>query len=249
MTDAAPPAADAAAIVANLAAVRAQIADAARAAGRDPDAITLVAVSKGQPSAAIRAAYAAGQREFGENYVQEWQQKAAELADLADLRWHFLGHLQRNKVRHVIGKVALLHGVDDMQGVDEMARYAWQQGLQQDVLLQVNLAAEATKRGCTEADAELFVDVLARSPGLRLRGLMVLPPLDLDAEQTRPWFQRLAKLARELEKACAGRPNLPAAPWILSMGMSHDFAVAVAEGASHVRVGTAIFGPRQRPAT
>ena len=228
---------DAAAIAANLAAVRAAIATSAIAVGRDPAAITLVAVSKGQPAAAIAAAYQCGHRDFGENYVQEWQEKAATLRDLPDLRWHFLGHLQRNKVKLVVGRVHLLHGVDDMQGLDEMARFAWQTKCDQAVLLQVNLADEATKRGCTAADAELFVDVLRRSPGLHLRGLMLLPPPAPDAEAVRPWFAQLRRLRDQL----AGNA---AEPWLLSMGMSDDFAVAVAEGATHVRVGTAIFGPR-----
>ena len=127
------------AVAAELERIRARIDSAARAANRDPAEITLIAVSKGQPAEALREAYAAGQRDFGENYVQEWQDKAAALGDLPDIRWHFLGHLQRNKVRHVIGKVHLLHAVDDMQGMDEMARLAHANRVTQDVLLQINL--------------------------------------------------------------------------------------------------------------
>lgn len=235
----------AATIASHLAAVRAAIEAAALAAGRDPASVTLVAVSKGQPVEAIRAAYAAGQRDFGENYVQEFVQKSEQLSDLDGLRWHFLGHLQRNKVKHVIGRVHLLHAVDDMQGLDEMARFAWQNKLHQDVLLQVNLADEQSKRGCGKDDASLFVDVLARSPGLTLRGLMLLPPYDADPEQVRPWFRELRHLAAALEHEAAGHPHLPQrGQWLLSMGMSGDFAAAIAEGATHVRVGTAIFGPR-----
>jgi hypothetical protein len=230
-------------IAANLTTVRQQMADACLAAGRQPQDVTLIAVSKGHGAEAIRAAYAAGQRDFGENYVQEWQEKAAALADLTDLRWHFLGHLQRNKIRHVIGHVAVLHSADDMAGIDEMQRAAWSQNKQQDVLLQVNLAQETQKRGCGEDDAELFADVLLRSPNLRLRGLMTLPPLDADPEQARGWFQRLKRLRDALALRLRGRPGAPAALW-LSMGMSGDFAVAIAEGATHVRVGTAVFGAR-----
>jgi len=230
-------------IAANLTTVRQQMADACLAAGRQPQDVTLIAVSKGHGAEAIRAAYAAGQRDFGENYVQEWQEKAAALADLTDLRWHFLGHLQRNKIRHVIGHVAVLHSADDMAGIDEMQRAAWSQNKQQDVLLQVNLARETQKRGCGEDDAELFADVLLRSPNLRLRGLMTLPPLDADPEQARGWFQRLKRLRDALALRLRGRPGAPAALW-LSMGMSGDFAVAIAEGATHVRVGTAVFGAR-----
>lgn len=232
-------------IAQNLQDVRQRIARAAQDSGRDPQAVTLVAVSKGQPVEAIRAAHAAGQRDFGENYVQEWQEKAEQLQDLPDLRWHFLGHLQRNKCKHVLGKVHLLHSLDDMLGLDEMARQAWQNKLKQDVLLQVNLADEQSKRGCGAADAELFVEVLQKSPGLRLRGLMLLPPYDADAEQVRPWFQQLAQLARDLGRSFGSHPSLPPpGQWLLSMGMSGDFEVAIAEGATHVRVGTAIFGAR-----
>lgn len=228
-----------------LGAVRAAIDAAAVAAGRDPQNVTLVAVSKGHPAAAIREAYALGQRDFGENYVQEWQQKAADLADLHDLRWHFIGHLQRNKVKLVVGKVYLLHTADDMQGIDEMARHAWGQGLRQDVLLQVNLGAEAQKRGCTEDDAELFAEVLLRSPGLRLCGLMTLPPVEDDPEAVRPYFTRLHCLGDRLRALVADqRGQAQGWPWHLSMGMSGDFGVAIAEGATHVRVGTAIFGSR-----
>ena len=227
-------------IAANLASVQAQVATAAQAAGRDPAEIILVAVSKGQSATAIREAYAAGQRDFGENYVQEWLGKRDELADLADLRWHLLGHLQRNKVKLVIGHVHLLHAVDDMLGLDEMARQAHAQGLSQDVLLQVNLAEEGQKRGCGEDDAELFVDVLLRSPGLRLQGLMLIPPAEGDP---RRWFARLRQLAERLAREVSDRPLAPPR-WQLSMGMSADFALAIAEGATHVRVGTAIFGQR-----
>lgn len=238
MSTEAPPAFDD--LPARLAEVQARVAAAARSAGRDPAEVTLVAVSKGQPAPAVRAAYALGQRDFGENYVQEWLQKRAELADLPDLRWHLLGHLQRNKVKVVIGQVHLFHAVDDMLGLDEMARVAHAQGVSQDVLLQVNLAAEDQKRGCGEVDAELFVDVLLRSPGLRLQGLMLLPPAEGDP---RPWFARLRQLADELRRATTGRPGVPAR-WLLSMGMSGDFEDAIAAGATHVRVGTAIFGER-----
>ena len=230
-------------LAAHLAAVRQTIAAAAEAAGRAAQDVTLIAVSKGQPADAVRAAYAVGQRDFGENYVQEWQEKAAALADLPELRWHFLGHLQRNKIRQVIGKVALLHSADDMAGIDEMQRAAWSVNLKQDVLLQINLADEAQKRGCGEDDAELFIDVLLRSPNLRLRGLMTLPPADEDPEVTRAWFKRLRALRDRLQVQLRGRPGAPTALW-LSMGMSGDYPVAIAEGATHVRVGTAIFGPR-----
>ncbi len=230
-------------IARNLADVRAQMADAARASARDPHEITLIAVSKGQPVAAIREAFAAGQRDFGENYVQEWQQKAAELQDLAELRWHFIGHLQRNKVKNVIGKVHLLHTADDMQGMDEMARFAHSQRVSQHVLLQVSLAGEAQKRGCTADDVEIFAEVLLRSPGLRLQGLMTVPPAANDAQANRSYFAQLRHLRDQLQAAVGAHPLAPQR-WLLSMGMSADFGVAIEQGATHVRVGTAIFGKR-----
>jgi pyridoxal phosphate enzyme (YggS family) len=236
---------DSTVIANNLAVVRQQMAAASARAGRDPAAVHLVAVSKGQPAAAIEAAYLAGQRDFGENYVQEWQQKAETLAHLTDLRWHMLGHLQRNKVRFIVGKVHLLHCVDDMQGLDEMARHAYSHKVSQDVLLQVNLAEEQQKRGCGADDAELFVDVLLRSPGLKLRGLMLLPPAQEQADNGRVWFARLRTLADQLAQKYGKHPRLPApGQWTLSMGMSGDYEVAIEEGATLVRVGTALFGPR-----
>ena len=231
------------AIADNLDTVRAAIATAAEAAGRHAADVTLIAVSKGHDADAVREAYACGQRDFGENYVQEWQDKAGALADLPEINWHFLGHLQRNKIRHVIGRVALLHSADDMAGIDEMQRAAWSQNCKQDVLLQINLADETQKRGCGEDDAELFLDVLLRSPNLRLRGLMTLPPADEDPERTRAWFRRLRVLRDRMLGRVRGRPGAPSQLW-LSMGMSSDFPVAIAEGATHVRVGTAIFGAR-----
>lgn len=229
----------------NLESMEQRIVSACAAAGRQRRSVTLVAVSKGQPQEAVRALYELGQRDFGESYVQEWQAKATTLSDLADLRWHFLGHLQRNKVKQVIGKVALLHSLDDMQGLDEMARTAWQAKVSQPVLLQVNLALEQTKRGCGPDDASLFLDVLQRSPGLLLRGLMVLPPYDWDTEQVRPWFKQLRELSEQLQRTYAGVGQLPGlGQWALSMGMSGDFEVAIAEGSTHIRVGTALFGAR-----
>ncbi|MSP91920.1 MAG: YggS family pyridoxal phosphate-dependent enzyme [Myxococcales bacterium] len=240
-----PASEHAAALPDRLADVQARIAAAATDHGRAPADVRLIAVSKGQPVAAIEAAWTAGQRDFGENYVQEWQAKAAALAHLPDLRWHFLGHLQRNKGKLVLGRVAVLHSVDDMVGIDALARAAHEAHVAQDVCLQINLAEETSKRGCTADDAELFCDVLLRSPGLRLRGLMTLPPPRDAAEFARPWFARLRTLRDRLARTLAGRPGVPPPhDWWLSMGMSGDFEVAIAEGATHVRVGTAIFGPR-----
>ena len=211
-------------------------------ADRDPSSVTLIAVSKHQPESAIRAAYAAGQRDFGESYAKEFRDKRLALMDLPDIRWHFIGHLQRNKMKWIVGNVLLHHAVDDMVGLDELTRRAYASGVTQDVLLQVNLANEASKRGCTEAELPVFAGVLLRSPGVRWRGLMILPPNDGDASE---WFAGLAAWQTRLQQTHSQALAAQGCSLdILSMGMSGDFAAAIAAGATHVRVGTAIFGPR-----
>jgi len=224
----------------NLERVREELRAACRRAGRAQDAARLVAVSKRQPAGDIRAALAAGQTEFGENYAQELRDKARELADADAIRWHYIGPLQRNKVKYVVGSAALIHAVDDARLLDALDRRAQGADLVQDVLLQVNLAAEPQKSGVSEAELPALLDHFAHTPHLRLRGLMLMPPYDPDPEATRPLFKRLAALQQKLF-AC-GLDNVT--PGELSMGMSHDFAVAVQEGATLVRVGTAIFGER-----
>lgn len=229
-------------VAGRLAVVRRELQAACAAAGRDPAAVTLVAVSKHQPERAIRAAYAAGQRDFGESYAREFRDKRLALQDLTDLRWHFIGHLQRNKIKWVVGHAYLHHAVDDMVGLDELTRRAWSLGVTQDVLLQVNLAGETSKRGCTEADLPVFAEVLLRSPAIRWRGLMILPPA---GEAAAPWFTQLAAWRARLAKQHASALEAQGSDLgVLSMGMSGDFAAAIAAGATHVRVGTAIFGPR-----
>jgi PLP dependent protein len=209
-------------------------------AGRAEDDARLVAVSKRKPVADIRAALAAGQCDFGENYAQELRDKARELDDADGLRWHYIGPLQRNKVKYVVGTATLLHAVDDPRLLDALEGRAARADLVQDVLVQVNLAAEPQKGGVSEAELWPLVDHFALTPHLRLRGLMLMPPWDPDPEAGRPLFRRLAMLREEV--ATRGLSNVTARD--LSMGMSHDFAVAVEEGATLVRVGTAIFGER-----
>ncbi len=209
-------------------------------AGRGAEDAQLVAVSKRKPTEDIRAALAAGQCDFGENYAQELRDKARELADADAIRWHYIGPLQRNKVKYVVGTATLLHAVDDARLLDALEGRAARADLVQDVLVQVNLAAEPQKAGVSEADLPLLVEHFAQTPHLRLRGLMLMPPYDPDPEAGRPLFRRLARLREDL--ATNGLENV--VPKELSMGMSHDFAVAVEEGATLVRVGTAIFGER-----
>jgi PLP dependent protein len=217
-----------------LAAVRERIAKACARAGRDPSAVSLVAVSKGKSAEGIREAYAAGQRLFGENYVQEMAQKVGALGDLPDLRVHFIGHLQRNKAKVVRPIARCVETVDSARLADALAKVEAPAPL--PIYLQVNVAHEPQKSGCEpEALPELIAHVRAL-PSLALRGLMTVPPADEDPEAARPWFRVLRSLAD-----AHGLPEV-------SMGMSADLEVAIEEGATVVRVGTAIFGPRNIPA-
>jgi len=218
-----------------LARVREQIAKTALDAGRSPEAIRLVAVSKAKPASAIREAHAAGQRDFGENYVQELVQKRAALSDLGGIRWHFIGGLQRNKARQVVD-VALVQSVDRGELGVELDRRARARGMRLDVLVEVNLAGEAQKSGCSPDVLPALLDQLRALDALAVQGLMTVPPLDAEADRTRLLFRELARL-RDRHREALGRGEL-------SMGMSHDFEEAIEEGATLVRVGTAIFGAR-----
>lgn len=220
-----------------LLAVRKELETAARAAGRDPASVKLLAVSKRKPTAAVVDAYEAGQRDFGENYGQELLRKSAELRHLPDIRWHHIGHVQRNKARQLVPVVHLLHAVDRIALAQELDKRAAAAERQIDVLVQVNIAGEDSKSGCAPDDLGLLMDGLRRCKHVGVRGLMTMPPFLEDPEQVRPFFRKL----RELRDEHGGPHALPE----LSMGMSHDFVVAIEEGATIVRVGTAIFGPRE----
>jgi pyridoxal phosphate enzyme (YggS family) len=218
-------------IPARLAEVKQRIGRAAERAGRDPATVTLVAVSKTHPVEAIRVAHAAGATVFGENYVQELARKQEALAGL-ELEWHLVGRLQRNKAKDVVGRVSLVHSVDSAGLAEALAKRAAAAGVVQDVLVEVNLAAEATKAGVAEAELDALLGVIAPLGSLRCRGLMTMPPPADDPEASRPVFRALARLA-----AARGLAEL-------SMGMTGDFEVAIEEGATLVRIGTAIFGER-----
>jgi pyridoxal phosphate enzyme (YggS family) len=229
--------------------VRARLSAALQGAGRAPDAARLVAVSKFQPASAIRAAYAAGQRDFGENYVQELTQKAAELADLSDLRWHLIGHLQRNKARLVVPLASLIHTVHSLELARELDKRAEAVTLsgsrafiageaRLSVLVEVNVGGEAQKSGCApEALAEVL-GALTQAKHLSVAGLMCVPPHTADPAGARPFFDELRRL-RDVHGGAARLPEL-------SMGMTADLEHALAAGATIVRVGTAIFGERPR---
>ena len=221
-------------VAARWRATRAAVDAACAAAGRRPDEVTLVAVSKLHPVEALDAAIAAGATDLGENYVQELVAKQAAVK--VQPRWHFIGHLQRNKARQLAGKVALIHAVDSRElGVELGKRLP--PGAIQPVLVAVNVAGEATKSGVSPADAGALVAALAEVPGLRVDGLMTMPPPTDDPEDARPHFAALRELRDRLATPAVPLPAL-------SMGMSHDFAVAIACGATLVRIGTAIFGER-----
>jgi hypothetical protein len=227
---------DVAGLPERLAEVMQSIAAATAAAGRAPGSARLVAVSKHKPIEAIRAAYAAGQRDFGENYAQELAEKAAALSDLPDLVWHFIGQLQRNKVKMILPHARFIHAVDRADLAIEIDKRAAALGLTVNVLIEINLASETTKGGCAPDGLGGLLAALSPLAHVKVVGLMTIPPAEDDAEQTRPRFKAL----RELRDAHGGAAVLPE----LSMGMSHDFPIAVAEGATLVRVGTAIFGAR-----
>jgi pyridoxal phosphate enzyme (YggS family) len=227
-------------IAANLARVRERIADAALRVGRRPDEVRLVAVSKTFPVERLREAFAAGQREFGENKVQEALQKMEAGADM-QIGWHLVGHLQSNKAKKAAGRVHWIHAIDSadlLRRVDEAAAAA---GRVVDVLVQVDLALEPTKHGAPLDEMPAILQSASTLTGAaRLRGLMLLPPLVDDPERARPWFRQLREARDRWMAAGVAAESLQE----LSMGMSHDFEVAVEEGATMVRVGSAIFGTR-----
>lgn len=222
----------------NLAHIQERIAAAALRAGRDPASVRLVAVSKTKPAAAIDDAARAGHCLFGENYVQELVAKAGQVTEKVE--WHYIGGLQSNKVRQIAGLVTMIHSVDRLSLAAEIDRQWWRLGRVCDVLIQVNIACEATKCGTTGAEVVGLVRTVAQLPHLRVRGLMTMPPLFDDPEGARPYFRELKRLAGEI--AVEGIPNV--AMDELSMGMSGDFEVAIEEGSTLVRVGSAIFGER-----
>jgi pyridoxal phosphate enzyme (YggS family) len=225
-------------IAARLAAIRARIEAAARRAGRDPGSVTLVAVSKTHPAARVRDALAAGQLVFGENRIQEALPKIDALAG-QNIHWHLIGHLQTNKARQAVGKFELIHSVDSVALIEELDKRAAAAGGRQKILLQVNVSGEESKFGAAPGDVPALLDVLDRAPNLAPEGLMTIPPFTDDPETSRPHFKVLRGI---LESIRAKRPEFGSR---LSMGMSDDYEVAIEEGATIVRVGTAIFGPRE----
>jgi PLP dependent protein len=224
-------------IAANLAQIRERIIRATARAGRNADSVTLVAVSKTFPAEAIRAAYDLGVRHFGENRVQEWESKREKLADL-DATWHLIGHLQSNKARRAANLFRRLDSVDSFGLAQKLDAAASAEGKRLQLLIEVHLGGEETKTGVAADELPALAERIAELKNVELLGLMTIPPYFDEPEQVRPYFRKL----RELRDSLASHLAKPFP--VLSMGMSHDFEIAIEEGASEVRVGTGLFGGR-----
>lgn len=229
-------------IAENIARIREQISAATKRAHRNPDEITLMAVSKTFPPELIREAYAAGLRIFGESRVQEFASKIESLKDLQDAQWHMIGHLQTNKAAKTVGLFSAVDSLDSLRLAEKLNAAAEESGKQLPVLIEINVGGEVAKTGIA-ADSQEFEDILQAAPrlkNLKIQGLMTVPPYTEDPEGARPYFRKLVKLRDQL--AARNLPNIKMD--VLSMGMSHDFEVSIEEGSTCVRVGTAIFGKR-----
>jgi PLP dependent protein len=229
-------------IVRNLQSVRSRLDAAARRAGRDPTTVRLIAVSKTFSADAVRTASSAGQIDFGENKVQEGLQKIGATAEIK-IRWHLIGHLQSNKARKAATAFQCIHSIDSVELLKKVDAAAAEAGAAPEVLVQVDLAGETTKFGAAADVARRIVDATQALRAARMTGVMLIPPWNEDQEQTRPWFVRLRELRDQWVAEGVPRASLTE----LSMGMSHDFEAAIEEGATMVRVGTAIFGKRTYP--
>jgi hypothetical protein len=231
-------------VASNISHILEQVAAAARRSGRGPAEVSLMAVTKTQPSERIREAYAAGLRLFGENRVQEFAGKARALQDLADARWRMIGHLQTNKAAKAVEMFSAVDSVDSLRLAERLNAAAGALGKKISVLIEINVGGEAAKSGVAAESAELQ-ELLHGAAGLEhleFQGLMTVPPFSDDPQQARPYFRKL----RELRDRIATRHLPGVGMQVLSMGMSHDFAVAIEEGSTCVRVGTAIFGERAK---
>lgn len=222
----------------NFQTVRERVARAAERAGRDPDDVIIVGASKQVEVARIEQAMAAGLRHVGENYVQEAKPKVAAIG--SRVTWHFIGHLQTNKARDAVRMFDVIHSLDRLELAKELSKRAAALGKIMDVFVEVNIAGEETKSGVAPNEVEALIRQAAELPNLRVRGLMTMPPLFDDPEKSRPYFRALRTLQENLTQK--NIPNVELSH--LSMGMTADFEVAVEEGATIVRLGTGIFGPR-----
>ncbi len=222
----------------NLEDVEARICAACARAGRDRSEVTLIAVSKTKPVPMLEEAYACGIRDFGENKVQEMMDKYDVMP--SDIRWHMIGHLQRNKVKYLIGKTALIHSVDSIRLASQISEQSVKQNVTTDILIEVNIAGEETKFGTSREEAAALVEEAAKLPNIRICGLMTIAPYVDDPEENRAYFRQIKELSVDIDSKKLDNVHM----WILSMGMTGDYEVAIEEGATMVRVGTGIFGER-----
>ena len=222
----------------NLHEVQENIRKACERSGRNPEDVTLIAVSKTKPVSDIEQIYAAGIREFGENKVQEMNDKQKVLP--GDINWHMIGHLQRNKVKYIVDNVAMIHSVDSVRLAEEISKEAVKKNVAVDILVEVNVAKEESKFGLYTEDVRQFVEQISKLPGINIKGLMTSAPFVDNPEDNRQYFKKLKDLSVDINAKNIDNVHMD----FLSMGMTNDYVVAVEEGATHVRVGTAIFGPR-----
>lgn len=222
----------------NLLSVQKNIEESCERAGRNAEDVRLIAVSKTKPVEALKEAYEAGCRDFGENKVQELTEKYEELPK--DIRWHMIGHLQRNKVKYLVGRVYMIHSVDSVKLAEEISREAVKKNVTVPILVEVNVAGEESKFGTSVREAEMLVREIAALPGISVRGLMTIAPYVEKAEDNRQYFVNLRQLSVDIKKKNIDNVCMD----VLSMGMTGDYTVAVEEGATYVRVGTGIFGER-----
>jgi len=222
----------------NLDEVRQKIKAACQKANRNPNEVTLIAVSKTKPIELIEQAMENSQQDFGENKVQELTHKIEILPD--NLRWHMIGHLQRNKVKYIVGKVALIHSVDSLRLAKEISKEAKKHGVDAEVLIEVNVGEEASKQGVTCTEAIALVEDIAKLPGVLIKGLMTIAPFVKDPEENRGIFRKLKQLGVDIKNKNINNVSVD----VLSMGMTGDYEVAIEEGATMIRVGTGIFGDR-----
>ena len=222
----------------NLVSVQKNIEESCERAGRNAEDVRLIAVSKTKPVGALKEAYEAGCRDFGENKVQELTEKYEELPK--DIRWHMIGHLQRNKVKYLVGRVYMIHSVDSVKLAEEISREAVKKNVAVPILVEVNVAGEESKFGTSVREAEMLVREIAALPGISVRGLMTIAPYVEKAEDNRQYFVNLRQLSVDIKKKNIDNVCMD----VLSMGMTGDYTVAVEEGATYVRVGTGIFGER-----
>ena len=213
---------------------------ACKKSGRSLSDVRLIAVSKTKPAEMVLEAYRAGVRDFGENKVQEILEKAPALPQ--DIRWHMIGHLQKNKVRQVVGKVVLIHSVDSVSLAEQIEKEAAKQGCEADILLEVNVAEEETKFGFRTGEVEEAARQIAKLPHVHIQGLMTIAPFVENSEENRGVFQKLFDLSVDMKRKNIDNVNMN----VLSMGMSGDFMTAIEEGATMIRVGTSIFGARTK---